>query len=236
MVQEEKARQEFSKRLALACDKAGLQNHGRQAEIAKKMKLTPKAVSKWFNGESIPRRGKLQELAAIIGTSSSYLLGDTSTDGIPEGHLLMRADSFRVDVFDIQASAGTGVMIRDEFIETIRSIEYSTEEARTLFGNRPADTIKMIAVNGDSMSSTFEPRDQIFVDIGIDHFDGDGIYIFTLENNLYIKRLQLQYKKMAVISDNKKYETWYVDDMDNSGLRICAKVLVSQSRAYRFHG
>lgn len=60
MVQEEKARTEFSQRLALACDKAGLPAHGRQAEIAKRMKLTPKAVSKWFNGEAIPRRGKLQ--------------------------------------------------------------------------------------------------------------------------------------------------------------------------------
>ena len=56
MVQEERARQDFSKRLALAWEKAGFQTHGRQAEIAKKMKLTPKAVSKWFNGEAIPRR------------------------------------------------------------------------------------------------------------------------------------------------------------------------------------
>ena len=95
MVQEEKARTEFSQRLALACDKAGLPVHGRQAEIAKRMKLTPKAVSKWFNGEAIPRRGKLQELAAIIGTSSSFLLGDSAADGISEGHMAMRDDSRR---------------------------------------------------------------------------------------------------------------------------------------------
>lgn len=235
MVQEEKARIDFSKRLALACDKAGMPAHGRQAEIAKRMKLTPKAVSKWFNGEAIPRRGKLQELAAIIGTSSSHLLGDSAIDGISEGHLIMRDDSYRVDVFDIQASAGQGVLVRDEFIETIKSIEYSTEEARAVFGGRPAEHIKMIAVNGDSMSGTFEPRDQIFVDVSIDYFDGDGIYIFVLDSDLYIKRLQKQHKKLAVISDNKKYETWYIEDGGYASLRICAKVLVSQSRAYRFH-
>lgn len=82
MVHEERARKEFSQRLALACDKAGLMPHGRQAEIAKRMKLTPKAVSKWFNGESIPRRGTLQALASHIGTSASYLLGDADDDGI----------------------------------------------------------------------------------------------------------------------------------------------------------
>jgi transcriptional regulator with XRE-family HTH domain len=187
-----KKRVEFSQRLALACDKAGLPAHGRQTEIAKRMKLTPKAVSKWFNGEAIPRRGKLQELAAIIGTSSSYLLGDSVADGISEGHL-MRDDSFRVDVFDIQASAGQGILVRDEFIETIRSMSIQPKRL-AVFGGRPADHIKMIAVNGDSMSGTFEPRDQIFVDVSIDCFDGDGIYIFVLDNDLYIKRLQKQHK------------------------------------------
>lgn len=236
MVQEDMARKEFSQRLALACEKTGLPMHGRQAEIASKMKLTPKAVSKWFNGESIPRRGKLQELALVLGTSASYLLGDAEEDGIIEGYSRMKDDFYRVDVFDVQASAGNGVMVRDEFIETIRSIEYSTEEARSLFGGRPESNIKMIAVNGDSMSGTFEPRDQIFIDVSVDYFDGDGIYIFTLENSLYVKRLQLQYKRLAVISDNKKYETWYIDDMGSTDLKICAKVLVSQSRAYKFHG
>ncbi|CDH00751.1 S24 family peptidase [Xenorhabdus bovienii] len=143
---------------------------------------------------------------------------------------------YKVEVFDVQASAGIGVMVRDEFIETIRSIEYTNEEAKSLFGGRPASHIKMIAVNGDSMSGTFETRDQIFVDVSVNHFDGDGIYIFVLGNQLYIKRLQLQYKKMAIISDNKKYETWYLDENEINELFIQGKVLVSQSRAYKFHG
>ena len=46
------------------------------------MKLTPKAVSKWFNGETIPRREKLRELATLIGTTPTYLLGeDTGESG-----------------------------------------------------------------------------------------------------------------------------------------------------------
>jgi Helix-turn-helix. len=76
MVHEDKARKEFASRLALACEKAGFEQHGRQAEIARRMKLTPKAVSKWFNGETIPRREKLKQLAMLIGTTTTYLLGD----------------------------------------------------------------------------------------------------------------------------------------------------------------
>ncbi|EAU1516127.1 helix-turn-helix domain-containing protein [Salmonella enterica] len=80
MVHEDKARKEFSKRLALACKNAGLPPHGQQAEIARKLGVTPKAVSKWFNGETIPRRNVLKELSSFLGTASSYLLGDEDED------------------------------------------------------------------------------------------------------------------------------------------------------------
>lgn len=70
------------------------------------MKLTPKAVSKWFNGEAIPRRGKLQELAAYLGTSATYLLGDSSEDGIIKRQASIANDVYRVDVLDLTVSAG----------------------------------------------------------------------------------------------------------------------------------
>ena len=127
-------------------------------------------------------------------------------------------------------------MVQDDFIETITAIEYSAEEAKRLFGGRPAETIKMITVRGDSMAETFEPRDQIFVDVTVDHFDGDGIYVFVLDNQIYIKRLQMQYKRLAVISDNPRYETWHLDESSIEGISIRAKVLVSQSIKYKFHG
>lgn len=158
-------------------------------------------------------------------------LADVAESDMPKAS----ASVYKVEVLDIKASAGTGVMVRDEFIETIKSIEYTADEARAIFGARHPEHIKMIAVNGDSMSGTFEPRDQIFVDVNHDYFDGDGIYIFTLDEKLYIKRLQLQHNRIAVISDNKKYETWYIDKQAEAGLHIVAKVLVSQSRAYKFH-
>ena len=109
MVHEERARKEFSQRLALACDKAGLIPHGRQAEIAKRMKLTPKAVSKWFNGESIPRRGTLKALASHIGTSASYLLGDVDEDGIDTEATQTLKDVFRIDLLDITVSPGLSI-------------------------------------------------------------------------------------------------------------------------------
>lgn len=64
-------------------------------------------------------------------------------------------NNYKVEMLDIQASAGPGVMVLDDFIETITAIEYSADEAKRLFGGRSASTIKMITVKGDSMAGTF---------------------------------------------------------------------------------
>ncbi|MGG5412798.1 LexA family transcriptional regulator [Edwardsiella tarda] len=228
-----KKRDDFPTRLALACDKAGFPRYGRQADIAGKMKVTPKAVSKWFNGESAPRGTKLDLLAKVLGTSSAYLAGYSEEDGIVEMRQRQIGDSFRVDVLDVQASAGPGVMVDGQFIEKVRAIEYTTEHARMLFGGRSEDSVKVITVKGDSMEGTINPGDEIFVDVSVNFFDGDGVYVFVYERCLHIKRLQMHKNKLLVISDNKVYQPWDIDKEDEPKLYIMAKVLLRQSIEYR---
>lgn len=213
-----------------------------QAELADAVGVSPQSVQQWETSTE-PRKNRVMKIAEILGVDANWLLF-----GRPESEnrkdvvkIELEDDSnvqerYKVEILDIEASAGSGVMVLDDFIETITAIEYSAEEAKRLFGGRTADTVKMITVKGDSMSGTFDPRDQIFVDITVNHFDGDGIYVFILDNQLYIKRLQMQYKKLAVISDNPRYETWYLEDNSMDGMFIQAKVLVSQSIKYKFHG
>lgn len=226
-------RDDFSRRLALACDKAGLPVHGRQADLAVRLKLTPKAVSKWFNGESVPRRAAMEQLASVLGTTSAYLLGFSVDDGITPKHFIKSADMYRVDVLDVQASAGPGTMVSNEFIEKIRAIEYTTEQARSLFNGRPQNHVKVITVSGDSMEGTINPGDEIFVDVSINQFDGDGIYVFVFGRSLHVKRLQMQKDRLVVISDNSVYEKWHIENNEEEQLYIMAKVLLRQSIDYR---
>ena len=232
MVHEEKARQDFSKRLALACEKAGLQSHGRQAEIAKKMKLTPKAVSKWFNGEAIPRRGRLQDLAALIGTSATYLLGDTTEDGVSEGHLKTVSDVYRIDVLDLTLSAGPGTYMLSDSIEVLYAIEFTSDHARTLFGNRTPEEVKVMTVNGDSMAPTLNSGDRLFVDVTVRSFKTDGVYTFVFGKTFHVKRLQMQGNRLAVLSDNPGYEKWYIDEDTQDQLYIMGKALIHESIKY----
>lgn len=73
MVQSEKVRQDFSQRLALACKKAGLDEHGRGVHIARSLKVTSKAVSKWLNAETMPRHDAMQKLAKLLGVDPVWL-------------------------------------------------------------------------------------------------------------------------------------------------------------------
>lgn len=225
----------FSERLAHAMDVAGYT----QARLAKDVGMAQSSVNKLLNGANSSR--KTVELASVLGVRPEWLStgnGEMRESDVRESNALYQVKPemngvYRVDVLDVKASAGPGSLVTSDFIETIRAIEYTTEQARALFGNRPADHVKVITVNGDSMDGTISPGDQIFVDTGVTHFDGDGVYVFVFGKTLHVKRLQMQRDRLAVISDNPIYEKWYVESGDEDQFYVMAKVLLRQSIEYK---
>lgn len=243
MVKKESTKQAFTARLIAACESAGIVGHGRNKQVAKALqlqgcKISTPGVWKWFNAQSIPDDNNLLALSRLLGVRVEWLQYgmEKSTASLTIEGVSVRHNVFRIESLDIGQKSAYGLAARDEFVETIHAIEYGVDEARVLFNGRPAENIRLIAINSDSMTETFAPRDQLFVDISVNMFDGDGIYIFTLDNQLYLKRLQLQHKKIAVISDNKRYETWYLNREDIDSMQVVAKVILSQARHYQILG
>lgn len=225
----------FSERLAQAMKHAGYT----QGRLAKNVGMAQSSVNKLLKDANGSR--KTVEIASVLGVRPEWLStgeGEMTSSGERETTALYQVKPsvngvYRVDVLDVKASAGPGTIVTSDFIETIRAIEYTTEQARALFGNRPATHVKVITVNGDSMDGTISPGDQIFVDIGVTHFDGDGVYVFVFGKTLHVKRLQMQRDRLAVISDNPIYEKWYVEAGDEDSFYVMAKVLLRQSIDYK---
>lgn len=73
----------FSQRLTQACDDNPLipdYGHGRQVTIANKLGISQEAVRKYFSGDAVPRRKKMEKLAEYLGVSIEWLsLGITPT-------------------------------------------------------------------------------------------------------------------------------------------------------------
>lgn len=225
---------DFSGRLAHAMTLAGYT----QGRLAKEVGMAQSSVNKLLNGANGSR--KTVEIASVLGVRPEWLsAGDGEMFSEPgRGSLAApqvepQKGIYRVDVLDVKASAGPGALITNDFIETIRAIEYTSEQARALFGNRPSQNIKVITVTGDSMDTTISPGDEIFVDISVTHFDSDGVYVFAFGKTLHVKRLQMQRDRLAVISDNPIYEKWYVEPGDEDQFYVMARVLLRQSIEYK---
>ncbi len=243
MVKTEDAKQAFTARLIAACDSAGIAGHGRNKQVAQALqkrgcRISTPGVWKWFNSQSIPDGNNLLALSQLLDVRVEWLQFGMEKPAamITQHSLINPRQTFRVESLDIGQHSAQGATARDELVETIQAIEYGLDEARVLFNGRPAESIRLIALNSDSMAGTFAPRDQLFVDISVHRFDGDGIYLFTLDDRLYLKRLQRQHKKVAVISDNKRYETWYLTLEEAKSLQVVARVIMSQARDYQILG
>lgn len=187
---------------------------------------------------------KIVEIANALGVRTEWLStgsGPMRDDGqmpaIPQQKTeLAPTDTFRIEALDFYVSAGPGA-INSEFVEVLRSVEYSVEDARRMFNGRKAEQIRIINVRGDSMSGTIEPGDLLFVDISVQQFDGDGIYAFIYDETSHVKRLQKMKDKLLVISDNQTYRPWEpIEKEEMNRIFVFGKVIGSMPQTYRKHG
>lgn len=73
MVQIEEIRAAFASRLKKSVAAKGIDQWGAGARLAEIAKVTPKAASKWLNGESIPGPTKMQAIASFLGVRIEWL-------------------------------------------------------------------------------------------------------------------------------------------------------------------
>lgn len=107
----------------------------------------------------------------------------------------------------------------------IKSLEVSQEwVSNNLKGFTDTNNLRITAASGDSMSPAFTESDPIIVDTGVTSMTSDAVYVFTADNETFIKRLQkIPGEGVRVLSENAKYESWTLKpDME---YQIIAKVI-----------
>ncbi|MCH6710463.1 transcriptional regulator [Escherichia coli] len=227
-------------------------NRVRSLRLAKNLKIAELADAVGVDAANISRleTGKQKQFTEQSLTRIAQALGVKVIDLFTSGEIDTTVyknsndalastegkDVFRVEVLDVSASAGSGHIQGSDIIDVIHAIEYSNDQALTMFGGRSSSVVKVINVRGDSMSPTIEPGDLIFVDVSINEFDGDGIYTFGFDGKIYVKRLQMIPDQLLVISDNPKYREWSINKENEYRFYIYGKVLISQSQSFKRHG
>ena len=157
-----------------------------------------------FVRRGVPRRLKEEErrkLARYFGISESMLGGPAEAD-LPFGGLV---PIVRTPVY---ASAGHGAFPSDEHGKPYFAFE--PRWLKSLTGS-PPEKLSIIRVEGDSMSPTLNPGDDILVDLG-DCGDRirDGVYVLRVDDALVVKRIAINpmRRSITVQSDNPAYPDW----------------------------
>lgn len=223
----------FAERLNAAMSAAGVS----QGQLAERVGVSQPAIQKMTSGKTSGSR-KMVEIAHALGVRPEWLSagsGEMRNDGnqaVPAYSIAVDNDVFRVDVLDLTVSAGPGSFMISEFVEVLHAIEFTTEHARSLFGNRSQNDVKVMTVDGDSMCPTIQSGDRLFFDVSVRNFKVDGVYAFVFGQHFHVKRLQMQGLQLAVLSDNPAYKDWYVTEDNQDQLYIMGKALIHESIAY----
>ncbi|WP_418113816.1 S24 family peptidase [Vibrio scophthalmi] len=175
------------------------------------------------------------ELASVLGISSKAISNWKSRGAIPD-HILLKAqqlstqepqkqnlDIVELDFYDINASAGYGTLVE---IETPTDISFSKSYLSKELHTHP-DEVFMMRVGGDSMYPTLQDGALIVVK-RINEFYGDGVYVFRINGQIMVKRLQFQPTKIIFKSDNfHLYEPWEVThkELEDIDFQILGKVI-----------
>ena len=108
--------------------------------------------------------------------------------------------------YDVRAAMGGG-QIPHDYPEMLQDVRVSPQHLREMGVEfKEHFHLKMVTGWGQSMAPTIKHRDPLLVDISIREFTGDGIYMFSWEGHLYIKRLQwLGDEQINMLSDNPRH-------------------------------
>ncbi|MGX5220272.1 LexA family transcriptional regulator [Pseudomonas segetis] len=138
--------------------------------------------------------------AATEVVANNVITADFSRPGLV-------GDEVWIAHYDVRAAMGGGQIAHD-FPETFKDVRVSPQHLRDLGVDfQEHFHLKMVTGWGQSMEPTIKHRDPLIVDINIREFVGDGIYLFSWEDHIYIKRLQvIDEDHYDMISDNSMHK------------------------------
>lgn len=132
-------------------------------------------------------------------------------------HQLPKANngsSRSVPLYDISASAGDGAFINHESIKKHLQIpsEWLPENSQ----------LGVVEVNNDSMYPTIGHGDNVVVQFK-NNYNNDGLYLVRIDGSLFVKRLQKEFGKIRIISDNPSYREMTVEANDGNDFGLIGR-------------
>lgn len=147
-------------------------------------------------GERAPDEDRLKAIADQVGLSTLELLHG------PEG----ADDTLPIPIYDVKVAAGFGkTPLRQD---PIGLWPFPRSWAREQFGANAR--LVMLPVSGDSQEPELSDGDMVVVDAGSTKLR-EGMHVVRLDDDLLIKRIQIEGRTIRLVSNNKAYGDTVID-------------------------
>jgi phage repressor protein C with HTH and peptisase S24 domain len=191
-------------------------------EVARRLGMNPATYRHYenpdrFKSEYLPF-ALAQDIQAKVGHEgfafkamelAGVLKGFTNVDEVQ--HPMIRvenedappSDRDLVPVYAVQASAGPGALISEEYQEY--SLAFPPSYLKTFTSSSPKN-LSIISVKGESMEPTLVDNDIVLLDMSKTNLSYDGLFVIRFDDALHVKRVGRSPKKghITIISDNKE--------------------------------
>ncbi|HBO37213.1 MAG TPA: LexA family transcriptional repressor [Pasteurellaceae bacterium] len=184
MITEEKIKQDFAARLNIACKRKGLPEKGKGKAIADMLKITPKAVSKWFNAETLPSATNIYVLADFLGVTKEWLsYGDRNAS-------IERIEKQKI--YPLLSAIQAGLWASTNMLNDIDGYEMIPS---TILAS---DDSFYLRIEGDSMKPRFHDGDLVLIDPTLYPVPGKFVAAINGNNKATFK----QYKELGILSSS----------------------------------
>lgn len=195
-------------------------------DLGAKLKVSPQLVSGWTNGSRTPQLDDFASLCELLSVSPAWLL--TGEADNPRAQTIVKDDVVIIPLLETRASCGNGNAVYPVSVSEVSLIKVNTPWVNRYCGDADIRALNLLGITGDSMRPTLEDGDFVIIDTSIKTIYTDSMFAFTLEGDMYIKRLQRFGKTLQIISDNDKYPTLTINLQEyESRLRILGRVVTT---------
>jgi len=138
------------------------------------------------------------------------------------------ADCVTIDHIHINPSCGSGTIVMAE--ADVTPVKIGREIIKNIWNAKP-ENLKIFKASGDSMEETITDNDLLLIDISKTEYRNGGIFLLTINNDWYIKRLRVRLTgELDIISDNPKYPIETLKQDTASEIKIIGRVIKNLSK------
>ncbi len=138
-------------------------------------------------------------------------------------------DCIELEHIHINPSCGKGTSVYED--ADITPIKLGTQMIQSVLKISDPKNLKIFKASGDSMSPIIEDTDLLLVDVARKDFNNGGIFLLTINNDWFVKRLRLRVTgELDIISDNDRYPVETLKPDTNIEIAVKGRVIKNLSR------